>query len=59
MKHDLFIKKEDCCGCWACYSICPIKAISMQADMEGFLYPAVDESKCVGCLKCIKVCPIK
>lgn len=55
----LFEKKEDCCGCTACYSICPNKAISMVADEEGFLYPQIDEEKCVGCLKCVKVCDFK
>ena len=38
--------KADCCGCTACYSVCPKKAISMQQDQEGFLYPFVEISKC-------------
>lgn len=29
-------KKEDCCGCTACKSICEQGAISMQADEQGF-----------------------
>ena len=28
--------KADCCGCTACYSVCPKKAISMQQYQEGF-----------------------
>lgn len=34
MKPILFKKKEDCCGCAACYSICPKKAINMLEDDE-------------------------
>ncbi len=55
----LFEKKEECCGCTACYAICPISAISMIEDEEGFEYPKVDETKCVGCYLCLKVCPLK
>ena len=54
----LFEKKEDCCGCSACFSICPKEAISMQEDTEGFDYPVIDFDKCIGCLMCEKVCPI-
>lgn len=35
----LYERKELCCGCTACYAICPKQAISMQPDEEGFLYP--------------------
>ena len=48
-----------CCGCSACYSVCPTGAIRMEADEEGFLYPAVDADKCIGCLRCEKVCAFK
>lgn len=55
----LFDNKEDCCGCTACYAICPTKSIIMQPDEEGFLYPKIDKQKCVRCYQCIEVCPIK
>lgn len=55
----LFSIKEECCGCTACYAICPRDAISMVEDEEGFEYPRIDESKCVQCYRCIEVCPIK
>mgnify|MGYP005883298997 FL=1 len=51
--HD---KKEDCCGCTACVNICPVKAISMVPDEEGFLYPVIDEEKCIHCNMCRKTC---
>jgi len=55
----LFNRKEDCCGCTACYAICPKQAIKMVEDEEGFEYPLIDGNKCVGCGMCLKVCPIK
>ena len=45
----LYKRKEECCGCTACYAICPKEAISMVEDEEGFEYPQIDESKCVRC----------
>lgn len=50
------INNEDCCGCAACYLICPKHCITMQADQEGFLYPHVDKQTCVDCGLCEKVC---
>jgi len=41
--------KKKCCGCTACYSICPVNAIEMKKDKEGFIYPEIDKSKCVSC----------
>lgn len=55
----LYKRKEECCGCTACYAICPKEAISMVEDEEGFEYPQIDESKCVRCYQCLKVCPFK
>lgn len=55
----LFSIKSECCGCTACYAICPQNAITMESDEEGFLYPVVNEEKCVRCYQCLKVCPIK
>ena len=55
----LYKKKEECCGCTACYAICPQNAIMMVEDQEGFEYPVIDENKCICCLQCIVVCPFK
>ena len=51
-------KKEDCCGCTACESICGKHAITLIPDEVGFLYPQIDFTKCVDCHLCEKVCPI-
>jgi len=52
------IPVDNCCGCTACYNICPTSAITMQPNDEGFLYPVVDSSRCCNCNKCEKACPI-
>lgn len=59
MKTNSVVNKErkDCCGCASCRDICPKAAIVMQSDIEGFLYPKVDENKCVDCGLCKKKCP--
>ena len=55
----LYENKEDCCGCTACFATCPVNAIEMISDDEGFLYPVICEDKCVQCQKCLIVCPVK
>ena len=52
------IDKSKCCGCGACACICNVKAIKMESDEQGFLYPNIDLNKCVCCNKCNSVCPI-
>lgn len=49
---------KDCMGCHSCMNICPVSCISMVSDIEGFLYPEVDNNLCVRCNKCVNVCPI-
>ena len=48
--------KKDCSGCSACYSICPVNAIEMRQDNEGFYYPIINDN-CIKCGACNKVCP--
>lgn len=55
----LYRKKEECCGCTACCAACPVQAIEMRPDQEGFLYPAVMADRCINCYKCEKVCAFK
>lgn len=55
----LFSRKEECCGCTACYAICPTGAINMVEDEEGFLYPEIATNKCICCYKCTSVCDFK
>lgn len=52
----IFVSKDECCGCSACEQICPKNAIKMVADDRGFLYPEIDGSLCVECGACKRVC---
>lgn len=55
----LYNEKKECCGCAACYAICPNDAIRMKSDEEGFDYPSIEKDKCTRCYECIRVCPFK
>ncbi len=52
------ISRDLCTGCGACENICPVDAITMEPDKEGFIMPIVDSNKCVDCGKCVKICPL-
>lgn len=51
-------EKKDCCGCYACATICPQHCITMDEDHEGFRYPIIDKDSCTDCGLCNKVCPV-
>ena len=48
---------KDCCGCHACMNACPVGAIKMKPNKEGFFMPNVNMDVCIKCGKCEKVCP--
>lgn len=50
-------EKNKCFGCRACANICPVSAITMKEDDEGFFYPIIDNNKCTNCGLCKKACP--
>jgi formate hydrogenlyase subunit 6/NADH:ubiquinone oxidoreductase subunit I len=52
----LYRQKEECCGCSACLAVCPVQAITMKQDEEGFFYPEINKEKCISCQQCVKVC---
>lgn len=52
----LFENKKNCSGCTTCSLICPQKAIDMQPDKLGFLYPEINEMLCINCNLCKEKC---
>lgn len=52
------INQEFCTGCAACMNICPIQAIQMVKNQEGFFFPKVNINLCVNCGRCYKTCPL-
>ena len=48
----------ECTGCGACADICPIGAITMTEDNNGFVHPSIEKSKCISCGLCGKTCPL-
>ena len=51
-------RKEECCGCGACFDACGHNAIEWYRDEEGFSYPKVNLDSCINCGLCEKTCPI-
>ena len=50
------ILKEECYGCGSCENKCPVNAIEMVYDEDGFLYPNILSDLCINCGMCINVC---
>ena len=46
-----------CTGCGACVSACPVDALRLIPDEDGYYRSCVDYDKCINCGKCVKVCP--
>lgn len=53
------LETKDCCGCTACFNICPQSAITMIPDKLGFKYPVINEKLCTDCRLCDKICQFK
>ncbi len=51
------VNKNECTGCGACYNLCPVNAITMEPDGEGFLFPSVNKELCTTCGLCYSKCP--
>ena len=48
--------QDMCTGCSACSNVCPKKAITLEYNERGFLYPIIDKTKCINCGACEKLC---
>ncbi len=58
MKHNISEQTEirGCTGCSICSAVCPVLAITISENEDGFYRPQIDNTKCVSCGNCIKVC---
>jgi coenzyme F420-reducing hydrogenase beta subunit len=53
-----FCDDSRCTGCSACAYSCPVNAIKMQTNDEGFEVPVRNSEKCIDCGKCRTVCQV-
>ena len=52
--NEIWAYKEKCIGCGSCLSLCPVSALTLEADSIE-----INREICIGCLKCTKSCPSK
>lgn len=47
------IDKDKCIVCGSCVNICPVNAITFEADGK----PQINKDICIKCGSCVAVCP--
>lgn len=50
----VIIDKDACIGCAACVGVCPVGALSMDAENKS----ECDGGTCIDCGTCIGTCPV-
>lgn len=55
IQQGIEVDKEKCINCSACYSLCPVDAISIDKDYKTIF----DAEKCISCSLCVDVCPTR
>ena len=50
--------KSQCTGCFACMNACPVNAITLPENREGFYFPRINYSVCINCGQCDSICPV-
>ncbi|MBQ7991668.1 MAG: 4Fe-4S binding protein [Solobacterium sp.] len=48
------VDKDMCIGCGACVGVCPVTALSLDADGKS----ECNEDVCITCLACTGTCPV-
>lgn len=57
MDNISILDKKNCTGCRMCEQICPVNAIEIKENIEGFIEPYIDKNKCTNCGLCGARCP--
>lgn len=52
----LKVDKYLCTGCGVCANVCPVGAITMKPNDEGFMNPVVNNDTCIDCGRCVSKC---
>ncbi|MBR2810602.1 MAG: Coenzyme F420 hydrogenase/dehydrogenase, beta subunit C-terminal domain, partial [Solobacterium sp.] len=55
--HHVMADNSLCCGCGSCQEACPVHAVKIVLNKDGFRQAEVDESRCIQCGRCTDVCP--
>lgn len=50
-----WLQYDECTGCGMCANVCPVNAIEMTTDTDGFDHPIV-KNNCIDCNKCQNKC---
>lgn len=57
--QNIYTYNSLCCGCGTCKEVCPVSAINIKMNEQGFYQSFVDDTLCVNCGKCVSVCPVQ
>ena len=49
------VNKDLCLGCGACVSVCPVEALSLDADGHA----ESNKDVCIDCGTCVDTCPVQ
>lgn len=51
----VLVAKDTCIGCGSCIDICPVSALSLDADGKA----GSDVNMCIDCGACLSICPVE